>query len=347
MSIYDYRDRPAYGRLSIGRHYADNRYILKWWTPEHDKAIAKQIAKMRWVWYLNVVDEIIAITAPSKIKTWQRNDPLCSQYSWYNILMYFSVARAQRLGLTKVIKRAKWKTCPLCGQKFIESSLPLPCIERLGGFDQLDFCAPCLSRTVYQNTGNGRASKATIIKYLQDLTSIIGRVPPQDFGAGITDLHELNSEERVALLRLRMTRPSTKRIRSIYGSWLSALIQSGVLEDGTRRTSRGIQCVAKDGHVCLSLGEKTIDDFFYTRGVHHEKEPRYPEGNYRGDFKVGNVLIEYFGLVGNPEYDAKIREKTRICHEQKITLVAIFPEDLISQKKLENKLAPLVSSYRD
>jgi len=48
MSIYDYRDRPAYGRLSIGRHYADNRYILKWWTPEHDKAIADQIAEMRW-----------------------------------------------------------------------------------------------------------------------------------------------------------------------------------------------------------------------------------------------------------------------------------------------------------
>ena len=46
-----------------------------------------------------------------------------------------------------------------------------------------------------------------------------------------------------------------------------------------------------------------------TRGVYHEKEPHYPEGNFRGDFKVGEALIEYFGLAGDPVYDARIKKR--------------------------------------
>ncbi len=340
MSTYDFRDRPAYGHLKVERRYADNRYILKWWTPEHDKIIVQQIAQMQWVWYWGIVDKIVVATTPAKIETWKKKDPLCSQYAWYNILMYFAVVRAEQLGFTKVIRRPKWKTCLLCGQQFIESSLPLPLIDRLGGLDKLDFCAPCLSDNL-SNSGNGRASKKAMIQYLKDLTALIGRVPTQNFGEGVTDLHDMDMEERVALLRLRTTRPSLKRIKSIFGSWLNALIKAGILEDGTRKTSRGIQSIAKDGHVCLSLGEKTIDDFLHQHGIAHEKEPKYPEGNFRGDFKVNGTMIEYFGLVGNPDYDAKIKEKTRICRKHGITLVAIYPDDLISKKQLENKLASL------
>jgi hypothetical protein len=214
MSIYDFRDRPAYERLKVERHYADNKHILKWWTPEHDKILAQQIAQMQWVWYWGVSDKIIAITTPAKIEDWKKNDPLCSEYAWYNILMHFAVARAQQLNLTKVIRQPKWKTCPLCGQEFIESSLPLPLVERLGGIDKLDFCSPCLSSTLL-DTGNGRASKVAIVKYLQDLAALIGRVPSQNFGEGIADLHDVDFEERVALLRLRMTRPSTNRIKLV------------------------------------------------------------------------------------------------------------------------------------
>jgi hypothetical protein len=339
MSIYDFRDRPAYERLKVERHYAENKHILKWWTPEHDKILARQIAQMQWIWYWNISDKIAAATAPARLETWKKNDPLCSQYAWYNVLMYFAAACAQQLDLTKAIRQPKWKTCPLCGQEFIESSLPLPLVERLGGMDKLDFCSPCLSSNLVDSS-NGHASKVTVMKYLQDLTALIRRVPTQNFGEGVTDLHDMDFEERVALLRLRMTRPSTKRIKLVFGSWLNALIQAGVLEDSTRKTSRGIQSIAKDGHVCLSLGEKTIDDFLHSRGIRHEKEPKYPERNYRGDFAVNGVIIEYFGLAGNPDYDAKIKEKTRICRKYKIALIAIYPQDLISQKKLESKLSP-------
>ena len=81
----------------------------------------------------------------------------------------------------------------------------------------------------------------------------------------------------------------------------NALVQAGILEDGTRRMVRGTQCIAKDGHVYLSLGERTKVDLPHAHGIPHEKEPHYPESNYRADFAVGDVFIEFFGLAGNLE----------------------------------------------
>jgi hypothetical protein len=216
----------------------------------------------------------------------------------------------------------------------------VPLIERLG-IDKLDFCAPCLRDTVLQGSGKSSASKENICKYLQELTTLIGCVPTQNFSEGVTDLLDFDTAERVALLRLLRKKPTLARVKAVFGSWLNALIQAGILEDGTRKTSRGIQSIAKDGHVCLSLGEKTIDDFLCAHGICHEKEPRYPEGNFRADFNVNGVFIEYFGLAGNPDYDAKIKEKVRICKKHSITLVALYPQDLVSRKKLSGKLLPL------
>jgi hypothetical protein len=90
--------------------------------------------------------------------------------------------------------------------------------------------------------------------------------------------------------------------------------------------------------VCLSLGEKTIDDYLHTHGIFHEKEPAYPEGNYRADFAVKGVFIEYFGLQGNPEYEQRTKEKQRICKKHCVDLVSIFPKDLVNVATLESKL---------
>jgi hypothetical protein len=337
MSIYDQRDRSAYGLFRTEPHYSKNSYILEWWTSECDNLLVIQIAIWQWVWYWKIVDEIVKITPSPTLETWRNTDPLCSKYSWYNVLMYFAASRAKQLEYTKAIRRPKRKNCLLCKENFIEDSLPMPLIERLG-VDRLDFCAPCLRDTVLQGSGNDSASESAILKYLQDLSNLIQRVPPQNFGEGMNDLLEMKDAERIALLHLLLNKPTVGRVKSIYGSWLNALIQAGILEDGTRKTSRGIQSLAKDGHVCLSLGEKTIDDFLYAHSIHHEKEPHYPEGNYRGDFRVGDSIIEYFGLTGNPEYDAKTKQKIQLCKKHGINLIAIYPKDLVSQERLERKL---------
>jgi hypothetical protein len=341
MSIYDHRDKSAYGLFKIEPQYAKNQYILKWWNSTHDELLASQISQWQWVWYATVINELVKITPSITIEAWKKSDPLCLKYAWENILRNFALARAEQQGFTKSIRKPQKKTCPLCNNDFVEDTLPLPLVQRLG-INSLDFCAPCLKDIVLRGTGKKTTSKKKIIKYIQDLTSALGRIPYQNYGEGVSDLLNLTNEERLALLKILREKPTEKSIKLIFGSWLNALIQAGVLENDARRSGRGIQSIAKDGHVCLSLGEKTIDDYLHFHGISHEKEPRYPEGNFRGDFKAGNIFIEYFGLTGNPDYDAKTKEKIRLCKKHNITLIAIYPVDLVSQKKLEDKLSILV-----
>ena len=84
--------------------------------------------------------------------------------------------------------------------------------------------------------------------------------------------------------------------------------------------------------------QKTIDDLLHSREIAHEREPHYPEGNYRADFLVDGVFIEYFGLMGDSDYDAKTRLKQRICKKHGIRLISIYPSDLVSLKKLNKRL---------
>lgn len=338
MGIYDRRTMSAYGEFRVNPHYCRSpQYILKWWTPAHDELLVKQIEKEQWLWHFGIVDEILAITPSEIIEDWEAEDPVCSKYGLCNRLEHFSASRARKLGLTKSIRKPKWKTCPLCSKRFVEDSLPYPLVKRLG-INQLDFCAPCLMDTVLQSSGKEDLSRQEVLTYLRDLADVLQRVPSQNFGEGMNDLYDLSTTERLSILQILKGKPTARRVRELFGSWLKALIEARVLEDGTRRTSRGTQCLAKDGHVCLSLGEKTIDDFLYSHGISHGKEPRYPEGDFRADFVVDDIFIEYFGLKGEPDYDAKTKLKQRICRKHGIKLISVYPSDLVSLKKLERKL---------
>lgn len=328
MSIYDNRVEPAYRHISYGPKDWDRPGILKWWTSAHDELLAKQIQEEHWHWYWGIPDKILAMMPPDAPEWWRKTPNA-------NILMHFAAARAQKLGLTKAIRKPQWKICPLCGEEFVEDSLPRPFTERLG-FDQLDFCSPCLRDSIWAERDN--VSREEVLEYLRDLEAVLQRVPSQNFGQGQSDLKLLSTAERLQLFKVLRRKPSVQRVKQLFGSWLGALIEAGILEDGTRRTARGTQCIAKDGHVCLSLGEKTVDDLLYAHGVVHEKEPRYPEGNYRADFGVGGILIEYFGLKGNPDYDQKAELKRRLCKKHGIKLISIYPDDLVSTKRLEGKL---------
>jgi hypothetical protein len=337
MSIYDNRDTPAYRGLHTEPSYAKNPLILGWWTPSHDELLRAQIQQEQWAWYWGITDQIVDITPPEVIETWKATDPLCSNYAWYNVVMYFAASRAEQLGFTETIRPPQSKTCPLCNHTFVENSLPQPLVKRLG-IDQLDFCAPCLKDTVLQQTGNSSLPREQVLTYLRDLTEVLQRVPSQGFGEGMDDLRDLSTQERLALLRLLQRKPSVRRVKDLFGSWFEALVKAGVLEDDARRMTRGTQCLAKDGHVCFSLGEKTVDDTLYALRVPHQKEVPYPEGNLRADFAAEGVFVEYFGLAGDADYDSKTQLKQSICKKHRIRLVSIYPADLASPTKLNSKL---------
>lgn len=231
----------------------------------------------------------------------------------------------------------KTKVCPICNQTFNEASLPYPLVRRLG-MDHLDFCSPCLKETVLRNTGNCKANREEIASYIQNLVKVVNVIPHQGFGEGIDDLIDLDLDTRIALISLLKNKPSTERVKDLFGSWLEALIYAGILENGSRETSRGTQTLAVDGHICYSLGEKTIDDYLHNNNIPHAKEVLYPGSNLRCDFCVNGSFIEYFGLAGNEEYDKKIAQKKNICEEQGILLIALYPKDLLTSSSLSRKL---------
>lgn len=345
MYLYRYRDQSVHSSFTNFNEESDNNHknvhILKWWNSSHDQLLKNNIESEQWHWYNDICDKIVAMTPEETIKSWQVEDELCLETVWYNVLLRFAVARAGYLGYLKLIREPKWKVCPLCNLQFVEDSLPSTFIKRLG-INQLDFCAPCLLSILLQGTGDNKMSKKEIIDYLKDLTEALQRIPTQNFGEGTNDILYLTHEERVAVLKILKRKPSLHQVKKKFKSWLNALIEAGILEDGTRKTARGTQCLAKDGHVCFSLGEKTIDDFLYSYGVNHEKETHYPESKLRVDFIVNGVFIEYFGLAGNVEYDFKTQKKQEICIKYEISLISIFPKDLISSTTLREKLSTLL-----
>ncbi len=342
MSIYDHRDHsviPA-ERPSVPDEWAEDRHILIWWTEQHDHILETLIAEWQWSWYGNATEAILAITPSETIEAWRKQDRLCRRYAWYNVLMGFCQARVQVLGFTKAIRHAETRSCLLCGQSFIEDTLPEPFIERLG-IDRLVFCSPCMRDAIFFS-GNSKANREDILGYATSLAQLAGRVPPDGFGTHVDDFVGLDDESRAAILTLLCRKPSKERISKLFGKWFDVLVASGVLEDGARRTSRGTQCRARDGHLCYSLGEKTIDDLLHQLGVSHDKEPHYPESNMRADFEVNGVYIEYFGLAGDPDYDAKTELKTSLAKRHKIKLIAIYPKDVCSRGTLMKKLATVL-----
>lgn len=336
MSIYENRDNPAYSINNIPISYCENKYIKEWWTEKHNELIKNQIQKEHWNWYWTITDNIEKITNEEIFEKWKNTDPLCQKYAWYNILMYFSIAQAKKLDYEKLIRSPIKKTCPICNQNFIESSIPSPFIKRLG-IENLDFCTPCLTES-FLSEGNEKMKKRHIIDYLIRLSQILNKVPSQNYIEEISNLSQFEMTDRLLILNHLRNKPSIKKIKSTFGSWFNALIESQILEDGTRKNSFGIQCLARDGHVCLSLGEKTIDDILNDLNYSHTKEPYYPESNYRGDFLVGEIVIEYFGLIGNKEYDEKVKYKRELAKKHNLKVIEIFPFDLVDTKELIKKL---------
>jgi hypothetical protein len=307
-----------------------NRNIDKWWSDKHDRLISELIAKHQWYWHFEIADAIDDITPKEILEALHR------QNVWYNKVMRYAETRTRELGLDKAIREARRKECPLCNNFFIETSLPPRFVTLMGGPDRIDFCTPCFRDSVYRYTD--RATPREILEYLKAFTNILGQIPSSNFEDRPDFLINLNYDQRVALLRIFKNRPSVKCVKNVFGSWLNALIKANILVDGTRETPRGTHTIAQDGNICLSLGEKTLCDYFYKHGISYKKEVKYPEANYKADFQVGDIFIEYFGLVGDSKYDTKIDDKQKMCQKHGIKLISLYPKDLISLNKLRKKL---------
>ena len=91
---------------------------------------------------------------------------------------------------------------------------------------------------------------------------------------------------------------------------------------------------SRSGHLCRSLLERQIDDFFHDNGIVHEPEPHYPFdaelnlNGYRADWKLSDgTFVEALGFPNDPAYMAKAHLKMKLAARVGIPLLTITHPD--------------------
>ncbi len=317
--------------------YARNHHILSWWKPEYDAILSELILEYGHGWHQCITRELEDRLPAAGIAAWRAKDPLCEQYAYYNVLTNFAVARARTTGLEDTLPDERVVECAVCGESFLTTSLKAGVWRDFG----TDFCGVCLARAFWLD-GDPVATRESILEHIGGLYAAWQRVPPQSVGS--REVFGSSFEQRRELVKILVDRPATDRVREVFGSWFEALVAASVLDGAAQGMARGTRCLANDGHVCLSIGEKTIDDLMYAAGIAHTKEPPYPEGRMRADFKIGSALVEYFGLAGDPDYDAKIELKRALAAQHGVALIEVYPANLADTTELVARLSAAVGS---
>ena len=80
------------------------------------------------------------------------------------------------------------------------------------------------------------------IKLLKKYIDLIGLIPPSNFKDDPSYLKGLNKDDFDEAVKIFHDMPKYHDYKMDFGSWFKALIETGVLKEGTRKTSRGYMC---------------------------------------------------------------------------------------------------------
>lgn len=237
-------------------------------------------------------------------------------------------------------RHASPRQCAICGLSYRLIDLP---DWIYAGSSGVSVC--CMQCPIVE-----QPSKRALLFHLREFVRTCGFIPAANANPlSYSFTCRLSLEQWAPVFTAYGKMGGVDHVKTKWTSWFKALAASGVLPDGVMLTSRGIRCLAKDGHECLSLDEQHIDNWLTAHDLLHEREPVYPShsllnpnGKRRADWLVGDIYIEYFGLIGKKEYDKKTDEKIMLAKQLGITILTIYPSDMMSlDKKLQSLLRPI------
>lgn len=316
------------------------------WDTNCDRILRRLVEDYAWDAYWHVLDRITNYLSPKDLEAFQRR---CTDagiaIKWSTLLQYYGKRRLAELGLKS--REPRVISCAACGFKFREWLIHGRWLERVGG--NVRFCPACYGKVLDPrqrlNDAPRSVTRTEMLRRLEQLASAMECVPLVSF-LRFPSFEEVSEEKQVAICKAILAMPPYWVYVDRFGSWLAALTEAGILQDGILPTPLGTRCLAEDGHECFSLAEKSVDDWLTLHGIEHEKEPYYPHDDVlnttgmRADWKVGDTLIEYAGLLDNPEYAARIETKRELAAKLNLNLIVLEGEDLLT---LADKLGCLVA----
>jgi hypothetical protein len=247
------------------------------------------------------------------------------------------------------------RRCLYCCEEFSDAD-PFPSglleSEATLGSDLCVTCRLLAFQILLQYSHEGQPVKEAFpsdARYLSEtlrlLCQVLEQVVSSDYLRHAVKALQAGHAKGKAIIAALVPIQPTEVYNRVFGSWLQALRESGLVDAGARRATYGVRCLAEDGHQCESLAEKNIDDWLFRRHISHERAPQYPSAQaqskrLKADWAIGGALVEYWGREGNEDYDAKMKTKRAIARSAGVRLIEIGPEDLWNpDRSLSQKLA--------
>ena len=239
--------------------------------------------------------------------------------------------------------------CLACGEMFYPQVVANS-IRVIGA----SFCAGCISLATddigrYSKAIKGKvAQREFAINGLRAFVEVTGYLPAADLKPskflGKSPIHNLPNDTAMDLVKAWAIVPRPVAVKSLFPSWAHLLDAAGLLDGNYNPNSRGRRSISSCKHLCLSLGERYICEFLNKKNVSHTREPEYPHheqfnsnGKLRADFLIGDLWVEFAGLKGQPSYDSRMSNKSKLGKALDLNLLIIEPKDLGS---LEDIFAP-------
>ena len=222
-------------------------------------------------------------------------------------------------------------TCRICERPGGEFRAPL-CAQTL------TYCHRCLAWAV-EGLPNG-VGPASVKRVIVRATVAVRSLADDEFGGAAfveSQLFTMNAGPRNPLLLCDIDRRLLLRMAITRGQlpWTRILIDAGLADDGVR-LSRGTVLKAVDGHLCSSMLEKAVDDFFDLCGIGHTREPFYPfdeqlnpNTRRRADWLIEDgTYVEMWGMPNDLVYADKMREKIELARRHGLALIGLMPNDI-------------------
>ena len=261
---------------------------------------------------------------------------------------YFEMLFTEKYYVCDHFEKSK---CRICNDPFYPQSE----YEWVGRVNP-DYCGRCLKMAFSRSTDFFRRLKFSNEERVKnwelgvrEFTNFFGFVPPKNLSKrlifeGLTNL-SVEKEYMDEAIKVAALLPGWEEIKGHYPSWAHFLESVQLLSEITR--SLGSQSIASDGHHCLSFGERAICELLTKNNLIHEKEPSYPQesvlnpgGGLRADFIVGDIYIEFAGLMSRKDYKQKMLLKEELA--QRLNMKWIMIEE-ISVETLDSLLRQILA----